>query len=99
MCIRDSYYDQAKTIKDKVHLAPTITKVNLFNPVYVNLTSPSNWEYDWDNATANLNLQVSVETYISQARYVSVKVIGVCPNSFLFSSNNYSVSFSHRNWF
>ena len=37
------YYDSGKTIKDKIHLVPALTKVSIQNPNYINLTSLSNW--------------------------------------------------------
>lgn len=93
------YYDSTKTIKDKIHLAPALTKVNIQNPNYVNLTSLSNWEYDWNGSMLSVNFEVIVSSYISQALYVMVQVVGVCPNSYLFTSSNYSISIGKHNWF
>jgi len=93
------FYDSAKTIKDKIHLAPALTKVNIENPNYINLTSLSNWEYGWDSSMLSVDFEVRVSSYISQALYVVVQVIGMCPNSYMFTNLNYSISIGSNNWF
>lgn len=92
------FYDSAKTIKDKIQLVPSLVQVSITNPYYVNLTSPTNWEYDWNTSTVSVPFNVKVSTYVSNALYVVVKVLGVCPNSYMFTANNFSVSASAKNW-
>lgn len=93
------YFDSAKTIKDKIQLVPSMVQVAITNPYFINLTSPANWEYDWNSSTVSVPFNVRVSTYVSNALYVVVKVLGVCPNSYLFTANNFSVSASPKNWF
>lgn len=93
------FYDPAKTIRDKIHLVPSLVQVAITNPYFVNLTSPKNWEYDWNSSTVSLPLEVLVSTYVSNAMYVVVQVVGFCPNSYAFWSRNISISVSANNWF
>jgi hypothetical protein len=48
------FLDEAKTIKTKVVLVPALNKVSIDKVAFVNLTSASDWEYDWDNTTTSL---------------------------------------------
>ena len=93
------YRDKANgNIKDKVHLIPSITQISINNPSYVNLTSPSNWAYDWNNSTSSLNYYLTISAYVSQAQYVTTTVLAACPNSYTFTTNNVSFAYSPNNW-
>ena len=47
----------------------------------------------------SVDFEVRVSSYISQALYVVVQVIGMCPNSYMFTNLNYSISTGANNWF
>ena len=59
------FYDSAQSIKDKIHLLPSLTQVGVVNPEYANLTSQSNWVYDWDESTTILTFDILISTYES----------------------------------
>lgn len=92
------YRDAAKTIKDQVHIMPSITQISINNPSYINLTSPTNWAYDWNNNTSILDFYLTISAYVSQAQYVAMTVLSVCPNSYTFSANNVTFAISSNNW-
>ena len=79
------FYDSAKTIRDKIYLITSLLQVSIVNPEYINLTSKSNWMYEWNENTSVLSFDFTVSTYISFARHVVLEVIGLCPNSFKFT--------------
>ncbi len=93
------FYDSAKTIRDKIYLLPSLMRVNLQSPEYINLTSKSNWMYEWNESTTVLQFDLTISTYIPYSGYVDLEVRGVCPNSFKFIQYNLSIAVSDKNWF
>lgn len=93
------FWDAAKTMRDKVQLIPSLSQVNINDPYRVNLTQAApGWSYDLYDNTAILQFSVHITTYISNALYVVANVIGFCPHSYLFHTNNLTVLASPTNF-
>lgn len=93
------FYDSAKTIKDKIYLLPSLYQLRGTNPEYVNLTSKSNWIYEWNDTTTSLDYNLTIISNISTTIIVVGDIMGLCPNSFKFAEYNLSMGISQKNWF
>lgn len=94
------YYDSAKTAQDKIHLVPSLAQISIVNPHYVNLTSTNNWEYDWDTTTTLLQFLANITTTAKVHAYFMIfNIMGFCPNSYMFTAKNFTISASPNNWF
>lgn len=64
---------------------PSLLQLSVVSPEYVNLTSKSNWVYDWNSSTTTLYFDLTISAYNSQASYFVMNVLGLCPNSYKYA--------------
>jgi len=81
------YYDTAQTMKDKVTVIFNLQAVSLINPDYVNVTSSSNWAYDWDDANSRISIDLNLFLHSDPSPnwQVRLEILSLCPNSYKFA--------------
>jgi len=54
------YYDSSLKIKDKIYVLPSVSQLFVPNPEFVNLTSRSSWQYDWNTSPVNISFDLNI---------------------------------------